>query len=67
MAKITKKAKKVNLIIKKVTGEIVSYTCPSCRTTYTGAHGASMLSVIRFKCDCGQVLEVHAKINEVLK
>ena len=62
MAKVTKRAKKVNIICRKVVGIVQSYTCPSCRTTYTGV--ISDNNIVRFMCECGQLLEVYAYINE---
>ena len=62
MQKPTKKAKKVDIKGRLVTGHSYSYTCPHCKTAYT-CHW-SMKKVIRFRCDCGQELVVNSMIME---
>jgi hypothetical protein len=59
--KVTKKAKLVKVIYREVKSYIPLYTCPTCGVEFFG--NGPRRNVIRFKCDCGQILEVQ-KVEE---
>lgn len=61
MRKPTKKAKKVSITLKEVIKTQTSYICPTCHITYVGYLNKN---VIRFKCSCGQVLEVDKFLSK---
>ena len=57
--KITKYAKSVKIMSRKVDYEITSYQCPTCKVLYEGCNIGE--NIIRFYCPCGQELKVIKK------
>ncbi len=62
--KVTKKAKSVIVKREEIKTSYIKteYTCPSCFTTFIGRNIPD--NVVRFKCECGQVLIVKEQPNE---
>ncbi len=60
---VTKRPKRTIVEYKKIveTRYTPSYRCPTCFCTYTGSGPAR--SVLRFQCNCGQVLIVDKRID----
>ena len=56
MKKVTKKPKRVSIILHETVSTYSEYYCPSCKTRFVGAGISS--KIMRFKCDCGQELIV---------
>lgn len=49
------KVKKVNVIIEKIEVRRIKLQCPKC---FTFLINPCSLNTIRFKCDCGQIIEL---------
>ena len=54
-----KRPKKVTVFFRESIGYYAEYTCPTCKTTFSGAGVTS--ATTRFLCECGQELIVERK------
>jgi hypothetical protein len=56
--KVTKKSKKVKVKFTVIESYISSYECSTCKVIFQG--GGPSSNVLKFKCNCGQILEVES-------